>query len=325
VRPTSLCPWSQRELEQLGLGSAVCVPLALAGTCLGAVLLVRTTAGAYDRADVEMAIEVSRQLAILVDNARQYHHACEQVRDLEQALAVAAHELRTPTSAMSGYAQLQARQLRGAAAPPAPSDIQYGLERIERQAQRVAALIRRLLDAAQLRAGSELRMDEQEVDLQQLVCDFSLLARASVPNRRLLVQAPEPITATVDVVRIEQVLSNLVDNACKFSPPHTSVELSLCLARPNVARIAVRDHGPGVAVEHRGRIFDAYYQAQGGARAGGLGLGLYLSRTIVELHGGRLLAEYPADGGSRFIVELPARRTTTPSVVAATPRQPALA
>ena len=113
--------------------------------------------------------------------------------------------------------------------------------------------------------------------------------------------------ASVDPVRFEQVIANLLDNAIKYSPDGGPIELEL--TRPSAAsvQLAVRDHGLGIAPERRSQIFDRFYQAHGEGYRSGMGLGLYISRQIVELHGGELWAEFPPDGGSRFVVRLPVR------------------
>jgi two-component system sensor histidine kinase KdpD len=111
--------------------------------------------------------------------------------------------------------------------------------------------------------------------------------------------------AMVDGLRLEQVVTNLVDNAIKYSPEGSPVEVSLDLATPETAEIAVRDHGGGIPTDRRAAIFQRYYRAHADTYQSGLGLGLYISRQIVELHGGTISAEFPDDGGSRFVVRLP--------------------
>jgi signal transduction histidine kinase len=107
------------------------------------------------------------------------------------------------------------------------------------------------------------------------------------------------LQANVDPYCFDQVVTNLVDNAIRYSLGPISIRLE---GYSNTLRLSVADHGPGIAPELRSHIFERFYQAQPGH---GLGLGLYISREIVELHGGKLHAEFPAEGGTRFIVELP--------------------
>jgi signal transduction histidine kinase len=127
-----------------------------------------------------------------------------------------------------------------------------------------------------------------------------------------VVRVPERVEAVVDPLRVEQVLANLLGNALKFSPAGSPVEVELSADGDGVARLAVRDRGVGVPPERRDRLFEPFQQAHGEGYGGGMGLGLYVSRQIAELHGGAVRAEFPPDGGSRFVVELPAGAPTRP-------------
>jgi signal transduction histidine kinase len=101
------------------------------------------------------------------------------------------------------------------------------------------------------------------------------------------------------------VLTNLLDNARKYSPEGGAVEVSLRSLDGGGAELAVRDFGLGIPHEKRGQIFERFYQAHGEGHRSGLGLGLFISRQIVSLHGGEIHAEFPDDGGTRFVVRLP--------------------
>jgi signal transduction histidine kinase len=109
----------------------------------------------------------------------------------------------------------------------------------------------------------------------------------------------------VDRLRIEQVLINLLDNAIKFSPDGGPIEIDLSSGDDGIMRLSVRDHGIGIPPEQRPRLFNRFYQAHAGDYRSGMGLGLYISRQIVELHGGSMDAEFPLDGGVRIVVSLP--------------------
>jgi signal transduction histidine kinase len=107
-------------------------------------------------------------------------------------------------------------------------------------------------------------------------------------------------------MRLEQVVANLVGNAVKYSPNGGPIEVTLSEPDPTRIELIVRDWGLGIPPDRRANLFDRFYQAHGEGNFGGLGLGLYVSRQIVELHGGTIEADFPSDGGSRFIVTLPA-------------------
>jgi signal transduction histidine kinase len=110
--------------------------------------------------------------------------------------------------------------------------------------------------------------------------------------------------ACLDPLRIEQVLVNLVNNAIKYSPDGGAIDVGVT-QHGEVAQVAVRDHGLGIPPEYREHIFDLFYQAHARSHRSGMGLGLYISRHIVDLHGGFITADFPADGGTRFVVTLP--------------------
>jgi signal transduction histidine kinase len=129
--------------------------------------------------------------------------------------------------------------------------------------------------------------------------------RLQAPSAIIRVEGPESFWISADALRIEQVLQNLLDNAVKFSPEGGEIIVELRRAGPNLAQVSVRDHGIGLATAEQERVFDRFYQVESGERATGLGLGLYISREIVERHGGRIWVESPPDGGARFVVELP--------------------
>jgi len=305
-----VCGWSEKDLEHLGTGSVVCAPLTHAAEPFGAILLARSAEDAYDPASVEVAAEITQRVGIMVANACGYEALQEELHQVNEAMAVAAHELRTPAAALRGITQLLLRQYeRGDGVDP--EDLRSGLSRIDRQAIRLATMVDRLMDAACVDTG-KLSVVRSDADVREIVLSVVELARAGHPERCVTIDAPRAIQAQLDPLRIEQVLSNLIDNALKFSPPHAPVEITLRLAHPGGAIIAVRDHGVGVPVERRDQIFDRFVQAHREQAPAGLGLGLYLSQRIVEQHGGRLTAEYPTDGGARFVVELPALDTILP-------------
>ena len=120
--------------------------------------------------------------------------------------------------------------------------------------------------------------------------------------------------AEIDVGRFEQVLTNLLDNAIRYSPGGL-VEVAVAAPSTDHVRVAVTDQGSGIPREHREHVFERFQQGHAGSQASGLGLGLYISKQLVELHGGRLELESPAEGGARFVVSLP-RDASVPTIMA---------
>ena len=126
-------------------------------------------------------------------------------------------------------------------------------------------------------------------------------------TRHELVLSGAAVQGRIDELRFEQVVANLLDNAIKFSPEGGRVDVAVSAPEDGVLHLVVRDRGLGIPPERRARLFEPYHQAHPETERSGLGLGLYVSRRIVELHGGAIRADFPEDGGTRFTVSLPRR------------------
>ncbi|MBI4492398.1 MAG: response regulator [Chloroflexi bacterium] len=307
-------------IRQLGARSAIAVPLVARGRTLAAMVLVLAESGRrYTRADLVLAEDLARRAALAIDNARLYGEAQAAVRARDDFLSVAAHELKTPVTALRGFAQLAVRQVDGQGSVD-PARVQQALHVIDQQSAKLARLVAHLLDRSRIEAG-KLELDRQVTDLTSLVEGVVAAAQLSISRHTLVVQAPPSLPSLVDPLRLEQVVANLVDNAVKFSPAGGQIDIELSTPDAGTVRLAVRDRGLGIPPEHRAHVFDRYYQAHARGHAGGMGLGLYISRQIVHLHGGELAAEFPPDGGTRFVVTLP----IPPSAVPASVQEPAAA
>lgn len=225
-------------------------------------------------------------------------------RAKDTMLSMLAHELRTPLASMLFYTQATLRQL-DKDQPVEASSLRRNLEVLGKQAGKQAQLIDRILDAARL-ATDQLPLVFTPCELVSLVQEVAEVSQAAAPEFTVSVQAPAPVHLVIDPLRIEQVLVNLIDNARKYSPAGTRIDISV-LPEPDTVSVAVRDHGSGIPEEERERIFERFHRLSRHQHERGLGLGLHLSREISRKHGGDLIVEAPEDGGSRFIVRLPRR------------------
>ncbi len=297
-------PVRQGMVREIGGKSAVILPLRARGRTLGAMTLVSTsTTSRYGRPEMLLAEELARRCALAVDNTRLYLEAREAVSARDEFLSVAAHELKTPITSLRGYAQLSLYQMEREGGLNEARAMR-AFQVIDAQSQKLSRLVGQLLDVSRLEAG-RLVLERQRVDLVPLVEGVVLTAQPTTTKHTIQVSAPRSLEASVDPVRLEQVVTNLVDNAIKYSPEGGPIEVLLCKPEVGSIRLEVRDHGLGVPAEHRNRIFDRFYQAHAGSHRGGMGLGLYISQMIVQMHGGRIEAEFPADGGTRFVMDLP--------------------
>jgi signal transduction histidine kinase len=185
-----------------------------------------------------------------------------------------------------------------------PEQVKAKLEVAARQVERLSRLVSELMDVSKITAG-RLRLDVEEMDLSAAVRDVLTRLREQTAKAQspIDLHADVPVVGHWDRMRVEQVVTNLVTNALKFG---AGKPITLAVEEEGaMARVVVRDQGIGIAPEDVERIFQRYEQAIASRAYGGLGLGLYIVRQIVEAHGGRILVESQLGAGSTFTVELP--------------------
>ncbi|MEW5854789.1 MAG: AAA family ATPase [Myxococcota bacterium] len=292
-----------RLIRALGTRTALAVPLVARGRTLGVMSMGSEAPGRrYGRAEVELAQDVAYRAAIAIDNAQLYVRVQEAVRQRDEFLSVAAHELYTPMTSLK--LSLDALQRASSGAPPLPEATAKLLDMIRRQGDRLSRLIGEMLNVARIETG-RLPLERTQVELGALAHEVGDRFRADLARAgcSLLIRADAPVVGAWDRSRIDQVITNLLANAMKFGarkPIEISVE-----EKGGCARLAVRDQGFGIAPEMRERIFQRFVRGVPTRHYGGLGLGLYICRGIVEAHRGTIRVESEPGEGATFIVELP--------------------
>ena len=283
----------EREItDKVGARHVVLVNIKRVAIKDGTVLYTCREITQRKRAEEEHSQRIREQ------SARAEAEAANRAKD--EFLAVVSHELRSPLNAMLGWAKLLHRSKLD------EGTVTHAAEAIERNARSQAQLIEELLDISRIVAGN-LRLDLHAIDLapviEAAVDDVSPTAEAKAIHLRVSL---DPLTEPVlgDPSRLKQVVWNLLSNAVKFTPQGGSVEVRLARAESG-ARIMVSDTGKGIKAEFLPHIFDRYRQ-EGQDASKGLGLGLNIVRSLVELHGGTTQAESRGEGqGATFSVTLP--------------------
>lgn len=296
-------PWE--ELRTLRGHRCLHVPLHARGRCLGALCLVSARWCDTDTpADLALAKELGCRVASTIDNAQLYRKAQESIRARDEFLSIASHELKTPLTSM----KLRVQQLERALAqqPPSPqlaSRLSDMLPIFQGQLRRLADLVENLLDVS--------RINESRLDLHLEPTDLAALARLVSEHLReqldrtgckLELEAKEPVRGEWDRLRLEQVMLNLLTNAMKYGAGRP-IRLTTLLQGER-ALLRVSDEGIGIPREAQRRIFERFERAAS-HNYGGLGLGLFITRQIVEAHHGQIWVESEPGRGATFFVELP--------------------
>ena len=210
------------------------------------------------------------------------------------------HELKTPITSL----RLTAESLLG---DPMPKDRRRFAERIVREADLISKIIDNLRQLGDIETGA-MTLDVTTVDVGELVSDG--VARLGL-ERPVNLSIAQGLTVDTDRAKLTQAVANLLDNAAKFSPPGTAIDVAAAMTDTGVV-ISVRDRGPGISPEHWSRVFERFYKVDRARprEAGGFGLGLAITKHLVQMLGGRVWTEAARDGGQVFSIALPPQALT---------------
>jgi signal transduction histidine kinase len=284
-----------------GTRTLVFLPLVSRGQTIGIVGAVSSATKPYTHDDLPLFLDLSRRASLAIDNARLYLESQQAVRAREEVLAIVSHDLRNPLSAITLGASLLLSSKNLSA------EDQEQIETMQVSAERMNRLIADLLDVTRLEGGKRLPIEPKPVSVTELLDEAKELFRsqAAVASVSIETDCGDGVSAVyADRHRVMQVLSNLVGNSLKFTPPGGTVRIAGDPHRDGVL-FAISDTGPGIPKEHLTHIFTPYWQAKRAERLGA-GLGLPIAKGIVEAHGGEIWAESEPGKGTTFYFTLPA-------------------
>ncbi|HEX8455641.1 MAG TPA: ATP-binding protein [Longimicrobium sp.] len=290
--------------ELPGVRSYLAAPLIARGEMLGSVRIATGPSGrTLDRADAEALGELARRVALAVDNARLYTAALDASETKSEFLATMSHELRTPMNAILGYADLLDAEVAG----PLTDAQREQLNRIGASARHLLQLIDEILTFSRIEAGRE-QVSVERFDLAELARDTAEMVEPMARGKDLrfpVDTSADPLWVVSDPGKVRQILLNLLSNAVKFTE---AGEVRLAVrAEDDEAVLRISDTGIGIAPEQQGRIFDAFWQVEQSSirRAGGTGLGLSVTRHLVDMLGGTVEVASTVGEGSTFTVRIP--------------------
>ncbi|MDX2090630.1 MAG: ATP-binding protein [Kofleriaceae bacterium] len=283
------------HLRETEVANEIAVPILAVGRVVGVITVVVTAPRRFTRVELELVEEVARRGAVALENTRLYRAAREEVKAREEFLAVAAHEIRGPVASIRLAVQALDKQL-------APASKLIGV--IEREERRLTQLVDELLDVGRMQAG-KLQFVFEPVDLGALVREIgarmaSELARA---GSTLTIRTEGSTIGSWDRLRLDQAVVNLLTNAIKFGLGRP-IEISVTGTERSVV-LEVTDQGVGIRRDMQRLIFEPFERAVPARHYGGLGLGLYIVRTIVTGLGGKLTLRSEEGAGSTFTIVLP--------------------
>lgn len=276
------------------------LPLTSRGQSIGIAAAIAPAAKPFTNDDLLLFGELARRASLAIDNARLYLESQQAVRAREEVLAIVSHDLRNPLNAVTLGASLLKMSDDLAAADREQVDT------IEVSSRRMARLIEDLLDVTRLEGGKRLPIQPETVDPTELLREAEEIFRAQAAVGSVLMEyaSDHPLPPVhADRHRVMQVLTNLIGNSMKFTPPQGRIRVHATLDGNSVV-FSISDTGPGIPKEHLVDIFSPYWQAKRTERMGA-GLGLPIAKGIVEAHGGRIWVESEQGAGTEFYFTLP--------------------
>lgn len=294
-----------RYIHELSLTSLMIIPLCARERVLGAIACVLTgTDRRYGPSELELMEDFVQHAAVALGNAQLYQAAQKAIRAREHFLVVAAHEFKTALTGLIGYARLLKKHKEHTAVLEERD--RRALTIIAEQAESLNKLVDSLLDLSRIEMG-QLTIERVSLDLRALVGRVIECFEPTLEHHAVAYHRPEhPLIIQGDALRLEQALHNLIQNAIKYSPDGGTIQV--CLEQRDMsAAISVSDEGIGMPAETLSLIFHRFYRVPQTTppHIGGVGIGLYIVKEIVTLHGGTVEVMSTAGEGSTFTLYLP--------------------
>ena len=289
------------------------VPLVANRKSVGLLILHKEQGASFLVRETDLWSAAASQLAVALENARLFQEAQRALKKRDEFLSIASHELKTPLTPLKMSLYLMERRL----AQGLPIE-RASVEKSQRQLDRLTELISELLDSSRADLG-KLSIEHAPMALNPMVERLVDEFRGTYERTYDLKMPTALVWIQGDAHRLEQVIINLLENAQKYSPPQEPIHLKLELDE-KTAKLQIVDRGIGIPTQDQSQIFERFYRARNVSNRhfGGLGLGLFISQSIIKSHGGELLLESIEGCGSTFTVclplSLPVKEATSPSI-----------
>lgn len=292
-------PYFGMPKGHLPVVSYLAVPvISSSGSVNGGLFFGHPEPGRFLAEHEDLVVNVASQAAIALDNSKLFEEVSELSQKKDEFIALASHELKTPLTSMNGFLQIAQR------ITPEGAGRNF-IEKSIRQLDKLNTLVSDLFDISKIKAG-KLEFHVEELDLSALIVEIcDALAQTITPHQIDLGMNPG-LVVMGDRIRLEQVITNLINNAAKYAPNAPEIKVIAEKNKDGEVVVAVKDYGPGINKENQSRIFGQFYRIQNHQRpVSGLGLGLYITREIIERHGGRIWVESEEGKGATFSFSLP--------------------
>lgn len=286
-------------LRQLQVKSYLAVPVVSpSGDVLGGLFLGHSKSSRFTAEHEDLVTNIAAQAAITLDNSKLFERVTALSDKKDEFIALASHELRTPLTTINGYLQMLAKTEKDKIS-------ELFLNKSLYQVNKLNTLVEDLLNMSRIEAG-RMEFNTEDFDLCDLLREVTQTFSYTTKTHKLIHKlGNKPAIVHADKQRIEQAINNLMSNAIKYSPKADKVYLKLFMNQQGEVEVAIKDEGIGLSPEQQKKLFSRFYRAGNHKGISGLGLGLYLTKQIIDRHEGRLHLKSESGKGSEFIFTLP--------------------
>jgi PAS domain S-box-containing protein len=295
-------------LRKINFASVMIIPLVVEGKSFGALTFVSTESKRhFSQADLSVAEEVANRAALAIHNARLFTDSQNAIAIRDEFISVASHELKTPVTSLKMYTQIVLRQLE----KQNDQILTNPVSKMNAQIDKLTMLINDLLNISKIQLG-KLEFNEESFDLQTVLEDTIESVQPSTQTHTISLKGNIKKQVWGDKDRINQVITNLLTNAIKYSPQADKVQVIIS-EQKDKALVTVKDFGIGIEPEQQKKIFNRFYRVSGLEEKTfpGLGIGLYISSEIIRRHGGKISVSSVKGKGSEFSFTLPYKKPKT--------------
>lgn len=280
-----------------GVNSVIIVPITIGRKTIGAITFVSSESKwQYTPDDLEMAEQLASRAALAVENARLYENIKRETLRKDEFISLASHELKTPITTIKAFTQLLISIETNTISK------EY-LKKVESQVDKLTRLVKDLLDISKIHKN-KFDLHKRKINLDSFLSTTILELQTIVKTHELHSTLNSQLEISADPDKLTQVITNLITNAVKYSPHSNIIKIS-CTRNNDQAEIKVKDYGVGINLEEQSQVFNRYFRANNGVRTAGLGIGLFLSREIIERHGGTISLKSKPNYGTTFTILLP--------------------
>jgi signal transduction histidine kinase len=292
---------AHKEFKKIGMRSDIMIPLANRGQAMGVLTIMSLMDQYFNEEDLNTLKLLGPLASLAIRKAQLYNELASALELRDLFISMAAHELRTPLTSINGYAQLLFSRLDGEKTVKVES---RWIEQLMYESIRLTNLVKELLSINQIKTG-ELQYVFKEVDINEIINRSINNCKFIFSDREFTVQ--KEISGNVSLIgdfdKLVQALTNIIENAAKFSDPETKILVKLCYKKPHVI-IQITDSGIGISKTDFNKIFEIYYRGKDHTREG-MGIGMYLTKEIIEKHHGSIKIISKKGKGTCVEIHLP--------------------